>query len=103
MLRGRCDACHRERGGVGGEHCLACDNALEVSEHLALESYVLDNGLDDHRRAGASFQGGGRRDTSDRSPTLLFREPTFLHPALQVLLDGIAAKIQSFLTYVDHH
>jgi hypothetical protein len=94
---------HAQRGGVGGEHCLACDNALEVSEHLALDGYVLDNGLDDHRCAGASFQGGGRGDTSDRSPTLLFREPTLLHPAVQVLLYGIAAKIQSFLAYVDHH
>ena len=28
---------------------------------------------------------------------------TLLHPAVKVLLDGIAAKIQSFLAYVDHH
>src|SRR5919107_584007 len=103
MLRSRRDPCHRERGGVGGKHCLACDNALKVSEHLALDGYVLDHGLYDHWRAGASSQGGGRRDTSDRSQTLLFREPTLLYAALQVLLDSIAAKIQSFLAYVDHY
>ncbi len=54
------DRRHRQRRGVGGQHRIGADDALQLGEQALLDVQLFDDGLDHQVAAGQLGQAGGR-------------------------------------------
>ena len=76
-FQGRTDGCHRQRGGVGGQHGVGRHDGLQIGEQALLDVELFNDGLDHQIAAREVGQGGGDAHTVQIPGLLLCREPAF--------------------------